>query len=265
MEKREIIQKAHDFGFQISLHRPEEITYELNTNIMLSEGNFDIEDSDNWDWLKNQTTDTPAQFGVAGKVEGKYFVKSNLTAKAFLELLHNLVAKESAFRKYKDFNWDFVHNIKLPNAKGEEVLLVNIQSFMKDMEKTLKTDDYGDLTYIWGDDISIQETYSVIKKSWPTTIKYGLIIIQESMDAECFLHPLDKFSLNCLKGLTWYGEGIDTDTEIFDKWIDEVVPKLPEIDPVLLKAMPVDVQACVPSLESKSVVKPSGIEIRRNR
>lgn len=265
MEKREILQKAHDFGFEIVPHRPENITYELNLDAMLSDDNLDIEDSSNWDWINSQATDTPTQFDITGNVEGKYFVKGNLTKRSFLTLLHKLIAKESGFRDYKDFNWNFVKKLNLPDVKGEEVLLVNIKSFMKDIEKAIKTDNYDDLTYIWGDDVAIKETYSAIKDSWPTIIKYGLIIITEGMDAECYLHPLDKYSLDCLKGLTWYGDSFDTDTKIFDKWIDQVVPKLPEIDPILLQNIPVDVQACVPSLDSKSVVKPSGIQIRRNR
>lgn len=265
MEKREILQKAHDFGFEIVPHRPEKITYELNLDAMLSDDNLDIEDSSNWDWIKSQATSTPTQFDITGKVEGKYFVEGDLTKKPFLTLLHKLVAKESAFRGYKNFNWDFVKKLKLPDVKGEEVLLVNIKSFMKDIEKAIKTDNYDDFTYIWGYDVAVKEAYSAIKDSWPTVIKYGLIVISEGMDAECYLHPLDKYSLECLKGLTWYGDGIDTDTQIFDKWIDQVVPKLPEIDPILLQNMPVDVQACVPSLDSKSAVKPSGIQIRRNR
>jgi hypothetical protein len=264
-ETKKLVEKVKKYGFEIIPKRFEKITYQVNLDVMLSEGNYDFQNFDNWDWEKSDNSESYSTllYDVVGYVKGNYVVKGDVAPAKINDVLVTMVAQESAYRMLKNFNWSFANSMKLPNPKGECVLLIDIPTLKKEMEEAIKNDNYDSFSSIWSDD-DPQDFLDSLNKNWPIEIKYGIAILEDGMDPEADLHPLDQLSLESLKNLTWYGDGRDTDTEIFNKWVDETIKSVPSLNYRLLSGVPIDIQSFVPTKKSKAVIKQSGLDFRKD-
>lgn len=264
-EAKKLVEKVKEYGFEIIPKRFEKITYQVNLNVMLSEGNYDFQNFDNWDWEKSDNSESYSTllYDIVGCIKGNYVVKGDVAPTKINDVLATMVAQESVYRMLKNFNWDFVNSMKLPNPKGECVLLIDIPTLKKEMEEAIKNDNYDSFSSIWSDD-DPQAFLDYLNTNWPIEIKYGIAILEDGMDPEADLHPLERFSLESLKNLTWYGDGQDTDTDIFNKWVDETIKFTPSLNYRLLNGVPIDIQSFVPTKKSKAVIKQSGLDFRKD-
>lgn len=165
----------------------------------------------------------------------------------------------------KNYNWQVVDDLTIPNVKHEELLIIDIPRFKEELKQEIDSNGIiRNTTHLWGDPYTLKNvntTLDLINDNWPLEIKYGLIIIEEGMDTLCYLHPLSTNDLSILIGLPW----CENDSKVLDAWLKDLVTQLPTIVNYADELLPIDVKRCVPKLGSKSVVKCGGIQLRRDR
>ena len=243
---KDLMEKANNLKLRITATCNKTNTYVLNLNMITDTPTFNEESLDYTGkyWTEVSSHSNSILYSISGTLDKKQIKYKNLDKITLVRTLRKLVMFHEAQSKYKDFDWSFIQSLVLPDV-SEKLYLVDLNPYKDDVRNDV------DIHSVWGSLPDNDEVYALLTQL-PNVLKYGLIIIQDGMDPDCYLHPLDKQDLLSLKGLVWDTE---SDTKQFDNWIDQIVEKVPDIDTSLLTDMPVEVTACVPDDDSKAIVK----------
>lgn len=145
-------------------------------------------------------------------------------------------------------------SITFPKNSEMSFILVDIKAYLEDLKRDIQLMEDGEdwhkcrITSVW-DSTDPKEG---LRRMKGFNSEYGLIMLDdEGMDPECYLHTLNKSEMQAMAELKPYE---------LDPKASEYCSKLAEICNDSVASVAVDVQPAVPSKFSKSILK-SDIEL----
>lgn len=145
-------------------------------------------------------------------------------------------------------------SIPFPETDKTSFILVDIKAYLEDLKRDIQLwDNDGDwhkcrITSVWDS----TDPEKGLRRMEGFESEYGLIMLdEEGMDSECYLHTLNKLEMEAMAELEPYE---------LDPKASEYCSKLAEICNDGVASVAVDVQPAMPSKFSKSILK-SDIEL----